>query len=168
MFLFCFTKILNQAFLHDSRVSLHSWLLWSTVRRGTLPEFQWIYCKCLAWLIWSKKWGVFLDLDIKKFKVRVNHTIKHNGTKNMILISVFYQNASTSRIQDSVINVALGITIAPLLKFFTSRFNYFFTSIIAVIFFFFFKFFQELISLALCLFWSLEYNFHQQFKFYDL
>ena len=131
-------------------------------------SFQWIYCKCLAWLIWSKKWGVFLDLDIKKFKVRVNHTIKHNGTKNMILISVFYQNASTSRIQDSVINVALGITIAPLLKFFTSRFNYFFTSIIAVIFFFFFKFFQELISLALCLFWSLEYNFHQQFKFYDL
>ena len=39
MFLFCFTKILNQALYmthtFDSEVSLHSWLLWPTVRRHT-------------------------------------------------------------------------------------------------------------------------------------
>ena len=31
MFLFCFTKILNQAFLHDLKVSLHIWQLWPTM-----------------------------------------------------------------------------------------------------------------------------------------
>ena len=34
----------------------------------------------------------------QKFSVRVNHKIKHKGTKKIILISVLYQNASTSRI----------------------------------------------------------------------
>jgi hypothetical protein len=39
MFLFCFTKILNQASFYmthpfDSEVSLHYWLFWPTVRRG--------------------------------------------------------------------------------------------------------------------------------------
>ena len=37
MFLFCYTKILNQAFqmthTFDSEVSLHSWLLWPMVRQ---------------------------------------------------------------------------------------------------------------------------------------
>ena len=46
MFLFCFTKILNQAFCtthtFDSEVFLHSWLLWPTVRRlGDYSELTW-------------------------------------------------------------------------------------------------------------------------------
>ena len=36
MFLLCFTKILNKAFLHDSQVSLQSWSLWPTVRLSSL------------------------------------------------------------------------------------------------------------------------------------
>ena len=55
MFLFCFTKILNQAFymthIFNSEVSLHYWLLWPTVRRGR-PA-----CSHPTWIeagLWSK------------------------------------------------------------------------------------------------------------------
>ena len=36
--------------------------------------------------------------DMSTDSFTVINTIKHNGTKQMILISVLYQNASTSRI----------------------------------------------------------------------
>ena len=51
MFLFCFTKILNGAFYmthtFDSEVSLHYWLLWSTVWRPL-----WFNHRCLMWRQW--------------------------------------------------------------------------------------------------------------------
>ena len=45
-----------------------------------------------------KKIRPVFSFTYQKFRVRVNHTITHNLTKEIILICVWYQNASTSQI----------------------------------------------------------------------
>ena len=52
----------------------------------------------INWPLTSEKNEAVFSFKYQKFSVRVNHKIKHNGTKKIILISVLYQNASTSRI----------------------------------------------------------------------